>query len=157
MGEIAIITFPRNLIIAEKIQKFLGGEIIPGVTSLFAAAATLRTQLTLNGITETLIITRPAGETLGKDSIYELSRHNATMAIYLGTHKLREIMDKVAYPKDAPAAVVYHASWNDEEVVLGTVGDIADRAEALGIDKSAMIIIGNVLSPENYKRSHLYG
>jgi precorrin-4/cobalt-precorrin-4 C11-methyltransferase len=132
-------------------------EIIPGVTSLFAAAAALRTQLTLNGITETLIITRPAGETLEKDSIHELSRHNATMAIYLGTHKLREIMRKVAYPKDTPAAVVYHASWDDEKVVLGTVGDIAGRAEALGIDKSAMIIIGNVLSPENYKRSHLYG
>ncbi|SNQ60098.1 cobalt-factor II C(20)-methyltransferase [Candidatus Methanoperedens nitratireducens] len=132
-------------------------EIIPGVTSLFAAAAALRTQLTLNGITETLIITRPAGETLEKDSIHELSRHSATMAIYLGTHKLREIMRKVAYPKDTPAAVVYHASWDDEKVILGTVGDIADRAEALGIDKSAMIIIGNVLSPENYKRSHLYG
>ncbi len=132
-------------------------EIIPGVTSLFAAAAALRTQLTLNGITETLIITRPAGETLEKDSIYELSRHNATMAIYLGTHKLREIMGKTAYPEDTPAAVVYHASWDDEKVILGTVGDIADRTEALGIDKSAMIIIGNVLSPENYKRSHLYG
>lgn len=132
-------------------------EIIPGVTSLFAAAAALRTQLTLNGITETLIITRPAGETLEKDSIHELSRHNTTMAIYLGTHKLREIMGKVAYPGETPAAVVYHASWDDEKVVLGTVGDIADRAEALGIDKSAMIIIGNVLSPENYKRSHLYG
>ncbi len=132
-------------------------EIIPGVTSLFAAAATLRTQLTLNGITETLIITRPAGETLEKDSIHELSRHNATMAIYLGAHKLREIMRKVAYPEDMPVAVVYHASWDDEKVVLGTVGDIAGRAEALGIDKSAMIIIGNVLSPENYKRSHLYG
>jgi precorrin-4/cobalt-precorrin-4 C11-methyltransferase len=132
-------------------------EIIPGVTSLFAAAAALRTQLTLNGITETLIITRPAGETLEKDSIHELSRHNATMAIYLGTHKLREIMGKVAYPGETPVAVVYHASWDDEKVVLGTVGDIADRAEALGIDKSAMIIIGNVLSSENYKRSHLYG
>ncbi|VVB90634.1 S-adenosyl-L-methionine-dependent uroporphyrinogen III methyltransferase [uncultured archaeon] len=132
-------------------------EIIPGVTSLFAATATLQTQLTLNGITETLIITRPAGETLEIDSIRELSRHNATMAIYLGTHKLREIMDKVAYPRETPVAVVYHASWGDEKVVLGTVGDVADRAEARGIDKSAMIIIGNVLSPENYKRSHLYG
>ena len=132
-------------------------EIIPGVTSLFASAAALKTQLTLNGITETLIITRPAGETLTKDSIKELSRHNATMAIYLGTHKLRKIMDEVAYPKDTPAAVVYHASWEDELIIRGTVGDIADKVEALGIDKSAMIIIGNVLSPENFKRSHLYG
>ena len=66
-------------------------------------------------------------------------------------------MDEVKYPKETPAAVVYHASWNDEKIIRGTVGDIADKVEALGIDKSAMIIIGNVLNPENYKRSHLYG
>lgn len=132
-------------------------EIIPGVTSLFASAATLKTQLTINGITETLIITRPAGATLEKDLIQELSHHNATMAIYLGTHKIREIANKVAYPRETPAAVVYHASWEDEKVILGTVGDIADKVEAQGIDKSAVIIIGDVLSPENYKRSHLYG
>jgi len=135
----------------------IGIEIVPGVTSLFASAAALKTQLTLNGITETLIITRPAGATLEKDSIKELSRHNATMAIYLGTHKLRKIMDEVVYPKDTPAAVVYHASWNDELIIRGTVGDIAEKVEKLGIDRSAMIIIGNVLSPENFKRSHLYG
>jgi precorrin-4/cobalt-precorrin-4 C11-methyltransferase len=138
-------------------KRGIGIEIIPGVTSLFASAAALKTQLTLNGITETLIITRPAGETLTKDSIKELSRHNATMAIYLGTHKLRAIMDKVSYPRDTPAAVVYHASWEDELIIRGTVGDIAEKVEALGIDRSAMIIIGHVLSPENFKRSHLYG
>lgn len=132
-------------------------EIIPGVTSLFAAAAALKTQLTINGITETLIITRPAGTTLEKDSIRELSRHNATMAIYLGTDKLRVIMETVEYSQETPAAVVYHASWKDEKVIIGTVGDIADKVEAQGIERSAMIIIGNVLTPVNYKRSHLYG
>ncbi len=138
-------------------KRGIGIEIIPGVTSLFASAASLKTQLTINGITETLIITRPAGTTLEKDSLQELSRHNATMAIYLGTDKLKEIMDKVAYPRETPAAVVYHASWEDEMVILGTVGDIADKVGAAGINKSAMIIIGDVLSPENFKRSHLYG
>ncbi len=143
--------------IEELKKRGIGIKIIPGVTSLFASAAALKTQLTINGITETLIITRPAGTTLPKDSLHELSRHNATMAIYLGTDKLREIMNKVTYPKETPAAVVYHASWEDEKVILGTVGDIADKVEAQGIDKSAMIIIGNVLSPQNYRRSHLYG
>jgi precorrin-4/cobalt-precorrin-4 C11-methyltransferase len=132
-------------------------EIIPGVTSLFAAAAALKTQLTINGISETLIITRPAGTTLEKDSIRELSRHNATMAIYLGTDKIRKIMEDVEYLGETPVAVVYHASWDDELIISGTVGDIADRVEAEGIDRSAMIIIGNVLTPKNYKRSHLYG
>ncbi len=138
-------------------KRGIGIEIIPGVSSLFASAASLKTQLTINGIAETLIITRPAGTTLEKDSIRELSRHNATMAIYLGTNKIREITEKVAYPKEMPVAVVYHASWEDEKVILGTVGDIADKVEAQGIDKSAMIIIGNVLSPQKFKRSHLYG
>jgi precorrin-4/cobalt-precorrin-4 C11-methyltransferase len=132
-------------------------EIIPGVTSLFAAAAALRTQLTINGITETLIITRPAGTTLEKDSLRELSRHNATMAIYLGIDKLKAIMVSVDYPRETPAAVVYHASWDDEKIIIGTVGDIADKVKAIGIERSAMIIIGNVLTPENYRRSHLYG
>lgn len=134
----------------------IGVKIIPGVTSLFAAAAAIKTQLTIKGITETLIITRPEGITLETDSIKELSRHNATMAIYLGTDKLRKITEEVAYSDDTPAAVVYHASWKDEKIVLGTVGDIADRVEKLGIERSAVIIIGNVLKPENFKRSHLY-
>ncbi len=132
-------------------------EIIPGVTALFASAAALKTQLTINGITETLIITRPAGATLQKDFLRKLSALNATMAIYLGTDRLRDIMNKVKYPKETPVAVVYHASWGDEKIILGTVGDIADKVEAEGIERSAMIIIGNVISPRNYKRSHLYG
>lgn len=132
-------------------------KIIPGVTSLFAAASSLKTQLTINGITETLIITRPAGTTLKKDSLRELSRHNATMAIYLGTDKIRKIMEEVEYTQETPAAVVYHASWEDELIIIGTVGDIAERVEASGIERSAMIIIGNVLEPSDYKRSHLYG
>ncbi|MCX9073053.1 MAG: SAM-dependent methyltransferase [Candidatus Methanoperedens sp.] len=132
-------------------------RIIPGVSSLFASAAALKKQLTLKGVTETLIITRPAGMTLPKDSLQELSRHNATMAIYLGAHKIREIMNELMYSRDTPAAVVYHASWEDEKIITGTVGDIADKVEILGIDRSAMIIIGDVLSPENYMRSHLYG
>ncbi len=131
-------------------------EIIPGVTSLFAAAAALKTQLTINGITETLIITRPAGTTLKEDSLRELSHHNATMAIYLGTDKLRKIMEEVEYTPETPVAVVYHASWEDEKVILGTAEDIAGKVEALGINRSAMIIIGNVLQPSSFKRSHLY-
>lgn len=138
-------------------RKGIQVEIVPGVTSLFAAAASLRTQLTINGITETLIITRPMGKTLSWDSIRELSRHNATMAVYLGTDKIRNIMNEVEYPGETPAAVVFHASWEDERIISGTVKDIADKVEAAGIDRSAMIIIGDVLEPVNYRRSHLYG
>ena len=79
------------------------------------------------------------------------------MAVYLGVDRLREITNQVSYPPETPAAVVYHASWDDEKIIMGTVGDIADKVEAVGIDRSAMIIFGDVLSPENYRRSHLYG
>ncbi|HID26868.1 MAG TPA: precorrin-4 C(11)-methyltransferase [Methanosarcinales archaeon] len=131
-------------------------EIIPGVSSLFASTATLKTQLTLSGITQSLIVTRPEGKTLESDSIKELSKHNATMAIFLGVHKIREIMEKVEYPKDTPVAVVYHASWNDEQIICGTVSNIADKVESAKINKFAIILIGDVLQRKSFRRSHLY-
>ncbi len=135
----------------------IGVEIIPGVSSIFAASAALKTQLTLSGVTETLIITRPAGETLESDSIRELSKHGATMAIFLGTSKIGEIMEKVSYPKETPVAVVYRASWQDEQIIRGTVADIAEKVRAAGIERSAMILIGDVVHPKSFGRSHLYG
>jgi precorrin-4/cobalt-precorrin-4 C11-methyltransferase len=132
-------------------------EIIPGVSSVFAASAALQTQLTLSGITETLIITRPAGETLEADSIRELSKHGATMAIFLGVNKIAKIMDEVEYPPETPVAVVYRASWQDEQIIRGTVADIAEKVEAAGIERSAMILIGDAVHPKSFRRSHLYG
>ena len=132
-------------------------EIIPGVSSVFAASAALKTQLTLSGITETLIITRPAGETLKSDSIRELSRHGATMAIFLGVSKIAKVMKEVEYPPDTPVAVVYRASWQDEQIIRGTIADIAEKVETAGIERSAMILIGDVVHPTSFRRSHLYG
>ncbi|HIH44623.1 MAG TPA: cobalt-precorrin-4/precorrin-4 C(11)-methyltransferase [Candidatus Methanoperedenaceae archaeon] len=138
-------------------KRGIGCEIIPGVSSLFGCAASLRTQLTLKGVSDTLIITRPAGETLEKDALKELSAHGATMAVFLGAHRIREILAEVEYPEDTPAAVVYHATWEDEVLLRGTVADIADKAEAHKIEKSALLIIGEVLNPRSFERSHLYG
>ncbi len=132
-------------------------EIIPGVSSVFAATAALQTQLTLSGITETLIITRPAGETLKADSIRKLSKHGATMAIFLGVGKIAKIMDDVEYPPETPVAVVYRASWQDEQIIRGTVADIAEKVGAAGIERSAMILIGEAVHPKSFRRSHLYG
>ncbi len=132
--------------------------IVPGVSSLFAAAAALGTQLTLRGVSESLIVTRPAGKTLRQDQIPELSRHGTTMVIFLGTERLGEITGKLACPADTPAAVVYHASWPDEKIVRGTVGDIAGKAQENGIEHTALLIVGGVLDPEKngHVRSHLY-
>lgn len=142
----------------EELKKFdVEVEVIPGVSSVFATAAALKTQLTLNNVTETLIITRPAGKTLEEDQIKELSRHNATMAVFLGTQKIEEIMKKVEYSPDTPVAVVFHASWPDQKIVIGTVADIAQKVKDEGIKRSAMILIGGVVDPKNYGRSYLYG
>lgn len=133
-------------------------EIVPGVSSLFAAAAALGTQLTLRGVSESLIVTRPAGKTLDHDQIEELSALGTTIAIFLGTEKLEEITKKLACPQDTPAAVVYHASWPDQKIVRGTVADIAKKAREEGIGHTALLIVGGVVQPEKkgYTRSYLY-
>ncbi|MCL7412968.1 MAG: precorrin-4 C(11)-methyltransferase [ANME-2 cluster archaeon] len=131
-------------------------EVVPGVSSIFATAAALGTQLTLKGVSETLIITRPSGQTLEEDDLAALSRHGATMAVFLGTHMIEEVMQAVEYPPDTPAAVVYHASWDDQQIIRGTVSDIAARVRAAGLTRSAMILIGGVVDPVHYRRSHLY-
>jgi len=132
--------------------------VVPGVSSLFAAAAALRTQLTLKGVSESLVITRPAGETLAEDRIPELSALGETLAIFLGGDRISDVMEKMRCPPETPAAVIYHASWDDEKVVKGTVADIGKRAEEAGIQKTALIIVGKVVEPRNsgFRRSHLY-
>ncbi|MBN1133636.1 MAG: precorrin-4 C(11)-methyltransferase [Methanosarcinaceae archaeon] len=142
----------------EELEKHgIGVGLVPGVSSIFASAAALRTQLTLNGISDTLIITRPAGETLENDLIKELSKYNTTMAVFLGTQKIEDIMARVEYSPDTPVAVVFHASWDDQQIIRGTVSDISQKVMDAGIKRSAMIIIGGVVDPINYRRSHLYG
>ena len=131
-------------------------DVVPGVSSLFAASAALKTQLTLKGVSESLIITRPAGTTLEKDELAALSRHGTTLAVFLGIDKIRDIIDTLDRPGDTPVAVVYHASWPDQEVLLGTVQDIAQKVEAAGINRSALILIGNVVKRTGFRRSHLY-
>lgn len=132
-------------------------EIVPGVSSLFAAAAALQTELVLTGVTDALIITRPSGKTLDKDHIPELSGFGSTMAFFLGTDRFSEVIAKLACPPETPAAVVYHASWEDQKIVRGTVGDIVQKTREAGIERTALLIIGDVVNPGvQFRRSHLY-
>jgi precorrin-4/cobalt-precorrin-4 C11-methyltransferase len=144
--------------IAELRRRGIDVEIVPGVSSLFAAAAALQTQYTLRDVSESLIITRPAGATLETDRIAELSRYGQTMVIFLGTEQMEEVLAKVECPPDTPAAVVYHASWPDQAVVRGTVADIAAKARKAGIKRTALIVIGKVVDPSTsgFGRSVLY-
>jgi len=131
-------------------------EVIPGVSSLFAASAALKTQLTLKGVSESLILTRPAGTTLDKDNLTALSRLRTTMAIFLGIDKIRDIVQSLDRPGTTPVAVVYHASWPDQQILCGTLDDIAEKVEKAKIDRSAIILVGDVLKRTGYRRSHLY-
>jgi precorrin-4/cobalt-precorrin-4 C11-methyltransferase len=130
--------------IAELRKLGIAVRIVPGVSSVFAAAAALTTEFTPRGVAETLIITRPAGKTLTKDYIAELSQYPATA--------------KLACPKDTPAAVIFHASWPDQQVITGTVADIARKARDAGITKTALLIVGHAVkgTESGYQRSHLY-
>jgi precorrin-4/cobalt-precorrin-4 C11-methyltransferase len=133
-------------------------QVVPGVSSMFGGAAALQAQLTLKGISESVIITRPAGKTLEHDQIRELSSHLTTMVIFLGTEQLEEVLTKVSHPPGTPAAVVYHATWPDQKIVRGTVADIAAKARAEGIQRSALLYIGGVIDPgkRGDRRSFLY-
>ena len=131
-------------------------EVVPGVSSLFAASAALKTQLTLKGVSESLIITRPAGNTLEKDELASLSRHGATMAIFLGADRIREVVSRLEMPRDTPVAVIYHASWPDEVIITGNLRDIAGKVETAGIRRSALILVGGAIARTGYRRSHLY-
>ena len=143
---------------AELEQRQISVRIVPGVSSVFAAAAALTTEFTPRGVSDTLIITRPAGKTLDRDYIAELSRYPATMAFFLGSNHFSEITGKLSCPKDTPAVVIYHASWPDQRIISGTVADIAQKAEEAGITRSALLIVGKAVLgiKSGYERSHLY-
>jgi precorrin-4/cobalt-precorrin-4 C11-methyltransferase len=136
-------------------------EIVPGVTATAACAAALGCELTLPGVSQTLILTRyatkttmPEGEQLG-----DLARHRATMAIHLGVRHLARIVDELRphYGEACPIAVIYRASWLDEERVTGTLGDIVEKVAATDIERTALILVGNVLAAEGFADSTLYG
>ena len=135
---------------------------IPGVTSAFAASATLRTQLTLNEVSNHVAFTRPQGKTLTEedDHIGEfVEMGDVTTCIYLGTHAVTDTMDRLiddGHDPEIPVAVVYHASWPDEDVLVGTIGTIGDKIEEAGYRASAMVIIGDAVTGAGYERSYLY-
>ncbi|MEM3437577.1 MAG: precorrin-4 C(11)-methyltransferase [Nitrososphaerales archaeon] len=136
-------------------------KIIPGVSSIFAAAASLKRELTLPKISQTVIITRLKGRTPVPEfeSIKELSKHRTTMVIFLSVQYIDSIIKEIeqgGYPKDTPIAVVYRASWQDEKIIKGTLSDIVEKVKEAGIKETALIIIGEVLEPKSYDYSKLY-
>ncbi len=143
-------------------ERGIAYEIIPGVSSLFAAAASLKTELTTPGLSQTVIITRMEGRTPVPDSesLKSLAAHQASMAIFLSASLIEGVVAELlagGYHPDTPAAIVYRASWEDEIVVRTTLNNLAEQVRASGIRKQALILVGAFLnSKEKDLRSRLY-
>jgi len=135
--------------------------IVPGVTSFLAASAALGIQLTLPGVTQSIIITRAEKRTKvpPQERISELAKHKSTMVFYLSVQLLSDIVKeaiKGGYPATTPAAIVYRASWPDQKIIRGTLQDIVKKVWAEKITRTAIVIIGDVIQPKSYEYSKLY-
>ena len=136
-------------------------EIVPGVTSFLASSAALGIQLTLPGVTQTIIVTRAEKRTAvpKREQISELARHKSTMVFYLSVHLLQDIVKQAiegGYSKSTPAAVVYRASWPDQKIIVGTLEDIVKKVWVEKITRTAIVMIGDVIQPKSYEYSKLY-
>jgi precorrin-4/cobalt-precorrin-4 C11-methyltransferase len=143
-------------------EKGIEYEIIPGVSSLFAAAAALKTELTVPDVSQTVIITRTEGRTPVPDSekLSKLASHHSTMAIFLSVSMIEKVAAELlagGYQPDTPAAIVYRASWTDERIFHTTVKNMAGQAKESGLTKHALILVGAFLdTTDKDSRSKLY-
>jgi precorrin-4/cobalt-precorrin-4 C11-methyltransferase len=136
-------------------------ESCPGVSACFGAAASLNLEYTLPDISQSLIITRMEGKTKvpPKESIESFAAHQSSMAIYLSTGMLAELSERLivgGYKKETPAALVYKASWPEEEAYICTIGTLSQTAAEHGITKTALVLVGEVIAHQNYEKSRLY-
>ncbi len=137
--------------IAELVKEEIPFKVIPGVSSITAAAAALATQLTLPEVSQTIIVTRRAGRTPmpEKEDLPSLARHQATMLILLSVGMIDEVVKDLlsgGYPEDTPVAVVEKVSWPEERHLRGSIASIAGQVKEAGITKTAIIAVGKVLA-----------
>ncbi|MGS2777607.1 precorrin-4 C(11)-methyltransferase [Robertmurraya sp. GLU-23] len=139
-------------------------EIVPGVSSVFAAAAAAQAELTIPDLTQTVILTRAEGRTPVPEfeKLRDLASHHSTIALFLSATLTKKVMKEfidAGWSKDTPVIVVYKASWPDEQIVRTTVEHLDDDMRKNGIRKQAMILAGWALDEKihdkNY-RSKLY-
>jgi precorrin-4/cobalt-precorrin-4 C11-methyltransferase len=135
-------------------------EVVPGVSSFLAAAAALRCELTVPGISQTVIIARAPGRTSVPDGerLADLARHRTTLALFLSAGLLEEAVEALlpAYGPECPAALVHRASWPDQRVLRGTLATLPGQARAAGIGATAMILVGPALDAHGFPDSRLY-
>jgi len=136
-------------------------DIVPGVPSYAAAAAALKSELTLPGVAQTIVLTRTATRASAMppgEELESLGRSGATLAIHLSINNLaRVVRDLIPhYGLDCPVAVAYRVSWPDELILRGTLADIRNQVKAAGITRTALILVGRVLDAGDFADSRLY-
>ncbi|MEX1035214.1 MAG: precorrin-4 C(11)-methyltransferase [Sneathiella sp.] len=135
--------------------------ITPGVPAFAAVAATLKTEFTLPEVSQTVILTRTSMKATAmpnREDLSTLGASGATLAIHLSVRNLRYVTTELIphYGEDCPVAVVFRASWPDEQIIRGTLKDIQGKVRAEKITRTALIIVGRVLTAETYRDSALY-
>ncbi|TBR43131.1 precorrin-4 C(11)-methyltransferase [Marinomonas agarivorans] len=135
-------------------------EVIPGVSAVAASAALLRKELTLSGVSQTVIMTRYEGKTPfpERERLPALAQSGATLAIHLGITKIHKIVAELEpyYGADCPVAVCYRASWPDQDYVTGTLGDIVSKVREKKFTLTSLILVGHVLDTNEFNDSYLY-
>ena len=136
-------------------------DVTPGVSAYAAAAAAMKTELTLPGVSQSVILTRTAvrsSDMPEREDLATLGQSGATLAIHLSVNNMAKVVRDLVphYGEDCPVAVVYRASWPDEMILRGTLDDIRVKVKAAGITRTALIIVGRVLGENAFEDSRFY-
>ena len=135
-------------------------EIVPGVSAVAASAAYLGKELTLSGVSQTVIMTRYEGKTPfpERERLPQLAQSGATLAIHLGVTRIHKIVDELIphYGEDCPVAVCYRTSWPDQDKVTGTLKDIVAKVREKKFARTTLILVGHVLDTDDFADSYLY-
>lgn len=148
---------------SEELAKLnIGFVSVPGVSSFLGAAAQLGVEYTVPEVSQSLIITRMEGRTPmpANENLEDFAAHKTSMAIFLSVQNIASVVANLhnngkGYPMDTPVAVIYKATWPDEQKVEGTLADIASKVQKAEITKTALILVGRFLG-EEYHYSKLY-
>jgi precorrin-4 C11-methyltransferase len=134
-------------------------DIIPGVSAFQAAAAALRSELTIPEETQTIILTRGEGETPmpSGESLTALAAHRASRCIFLSARLSRKVQDQLltAYPPDTPVGILYRVSWPDEFIVVTELQHLHRTIREHKLTRTTLILVGKAIGARQ-NRSHLY-
>jgi precorrin-4/cobalt-precorrin-4 C11-methyltransferase len=135
--------------------------VTPGVPAFAAAAAALAKELTLPEVAQSVVLTRTSGRASAmpkSENLAAFAATRATLAIHLSIHAIDKTVAELlpAYGEDCPVAVVFRASWPDQQIIRATLGTVAAEVQKTSIDRTALILVGKVLGASDFRDSALY-